>query len=452
MVLAASTQAPQPPGGLGQRVEPTHLRSYLIAMDGWLEARKGELDAIDEVAQNAAHADELTPDIRLSMSLWQSIQNRYVQLLRVWDAGRVGPKEQEQLSALIWGRLDDDAPQSAAKGLSLPEACKLSDALTGQLRMRLQLDPTGSESLGRLRNLRASMERLRDQIALEPAQTRGAAEAHFQQLADRVEDLAERASRGGDIGGMLGPLENESAKFERDLIVNGALRREGDSQPTQPAVAATSPHPRNTADAAPRPVPAAQPTIAKPVEDTSAAVEQLSSSPLLAPPGEDPHHFAARARTELLARGAALTALIENSPSAGQSLTVPDVTVLGPVPQDQAALGQYIHRLQRVDQAMDYVEERCKALLPPHELADNLIDLTAEQLPADEVIVALLDAARLVAERPAAPAEIFEDLLRLAHQYAATLPDDTESAPPDAVATSSDEVAAKDDGEGSEGE
>ncbi len=32
-------------------------------------------------------------------------------------------------------------------------------------------------------------------------------------------DVTDRAQRGADVGGMLGPLENDAARLERDLIV-----------------------------------------------------------------------------------------------------------------------------------------------------------------------------------------------------------------------------------------
>ena len=71
------------------------------------------------------------------------------------------------------------------------------------------------------------MERIRDQVALEPA---GAAQqqaaAEQSRLARRLKEIADKAGRGGDVGGLLGPLEIDAATFERDLIVGGARRRE----------------------------------------------------------------------------------------------------------------------------------------------------------------------------------------------------------------------------------
>ena len=52
--------------------------------------------------------------------------------------------------------------------VSLPEACRLSDALLSQLRVKLGLDPSGAEITERVRQLRAQMERIREQIDLEP--------------------------------------------------------------------------------------------------------------------------------------------------------------------------------------------------------------------------------------------------------------------------------------------
>ena len=129
------------------------------------------------------------------------------------------------MATLIWGRLD--AATASGLSVSLPEACRLSDALLSQLRVKLGLDPSGMEITERIRQLRAQMERIRDQIDLEPAGA-GQQQAALEQsrLARRLKDIAEKAGRGGDVAGSLGPLEIDAATFERDLIVNGARRRD----------------------------------------------------------------------------------------------------------------------------------------------------------------------------------------------------------------------------------
>ena len=56
--------------------------------------------------------------------------------------------------------------------VSLPEACRLSDALAGQLRTKLALAPGADAAAARISELRAQLERIRDQVGLEPALTR----------------------------------------------------------------------------------------------------------------------------------------------------------------------------------------------------------------------------------------------------------------------------------------
>jgi hypothetical protein len=86
---------------------------------------------------------------------------------------------------------------------------------------------SGAEITERIRQLRAQMERIRDQVDLEPAgATQQQAAAEQSRLARRLKEIADKAGRGGDVGGLLGPLEIDAATFERDLIVGGARRRE----------------------------------------------------------------------------------------------------------------------------------------------------------------------------------------------------------------------------------
>ena len=147
------------------------------------------------------------------MALWKAVSDRYELLIATWNSGRVGTTELMRMSTLIWGRLD--AATASGLSVSLPEACRLSDALLSQLRVKLGLDPSGMEITDRVRQLRAQMERIRDQIDLEPAggvQQQAALEQS--RLARRLRDLAEKAGRGGDVAGLLGPLEIEASTFE----------------------------------------------------------------------------------------------------------------------------------------------------------------------------------------------------------------------------------------------
>ena len=112
-----------------------------------------------------------------------------------------------------------------ALAVSLPEACRLSDALAASLRARLGIDASEADTTARLRELRASVERVRDLVEREPAASHDAARALLDKLDGRVTDATARAKRGATVEGLLGPLEQDVARGERDLIVAAANRR-----------------------------------------------------------------------------------------------------------------------------------------------------------------------------------------------------------------------------------
>lgn len=326
---AGGNTAPPAPGKLGAPVDVLAMRRYLDALDTWLRVRRQELDEIDTAVQSSG-ADELTGDIMLSMMLWKAVADRQQLLLATWDGGRVGPTERERLSALVWGRMDATVDQSllgkstiasqlgSGLSVSLPEACRLSDALVQQLRMRLALDPAVDEYARRIKDLRAQMERLRDQVALEPAFTRDEAAATVARLAARLEDLAAKAGRGGDVGGLIGPLEMDAARCERDLIVGGAHRREARDK-------------LNTA----------RERVAE-LQTREAALQALA---------------------------ARCVQLVDPAPR----YAVPDVDALGPVPNTRDALDPYLARLARVGQAMTIAQEAYRqALAERDRLAEQL--------------------------------------------------------------------------------
>ncbi len=307
--------APTAPGRLGQPLVASDALHYLEALGAWRDARKAELDAIDEAALGAADSSAYTSDLLLSMALWKAVADRHDLLVATWDSGRVGATELARLSTLVWGRLDATARPTAsgagngaaavpagALAVSMPEACRLSDALAASLRARLGLDPSEADQQARLRSLRASVERVRDLVDREPAQNHAAAASVLDRLDNRVADVLARAKRGADVGGLLGPLEQDAARAERDLIVGASNRR---------------------ADA----------------------------------------HDEARARalrSELEARGAALRDLAARcvaQVAPAPRLAVPDVSALGPVPTDPAAVDAYLLRLDAVGRAMTMAQD-----------------------------------------------------------------------------------------------
>lgn len=319
MITHAETAiSPEPPGRIGAAISPEDALHYLEALGAWRDQRRAELDRLDEAALAASGADQatgtagmtgLTSDVMLSMALWKAVADRHDLLVATWDSGRVGPAERERLSSLIWGRLDatldprlaqrPDVPSSSgALAVSLPEAMRLSDALAASLRARLSLDPADADVTRRLRQLRAQLERVRDLVAAEPPDARDLLSRKLTKLDLRLREMVEKAKRGADVGGLVGPLEADAALTERDLIVGSATRAEG--------------------------------------KRDSARAREL--------------------RAELEARGAAIRDLATRCVAAvtpAPRLAVPDVAALGPVPQAPADVGAYLTRLATVSRALN---------------------------------------------------------------------------------------------------
>lgn len=314
---AGQVTAPVAPGRMGQALDMRAAQVYVDELGRWRDGRRRELDDLDKAALQAATGSSVTGDLLLSMALWKAVSDRYELLFATWNSGRVGATELMRMSTLIWGRLD--ASTASGLSVSLPEACRLSDALLSQLRVKLGLDPAGMEITERIRQLRAQMERIREQIDLEPA---GAAQqqAALEQsrLARRLRELTDKASRGGDVAGMLGPMEIDAATFERDLIVNGARRR-----------------------------------------DAAALVQRAREQ-----------------RADLEAREAALHSIVEECVrrvDPAPRYAVPDTAALGPVPNTLDQLENYLLRLDQVSRAMTIAQTAyTKALQDHEELASRL--------------------------------------------------------------------------------
>lgn len=364
-----SVRAPAPPGELGEALEPAEVLTYLRDLEEWVGARKSELDDLDAEAMAAHRRDELTRDMLLSMALWKAVSDRHQLLMATWDSGRVGETDRKRLSSLIWGRLDATLdPQVDRLAVSLPEACRLSDALVSQLRTRLALDPTDDASVVRIKNLRVQQERLRDQVALEPVGVkREAAAATLAGLVTRIDDIAARAGRGGDVGGLLGPLEIDAATFERDLIVGNAQRRDA--------------------------------------RDKVVATREL--------------------REDLLARQAALESLAAQTVrmvDPAPRYAVPDVGSLGEIPSAASRIDDYMTRLDRVSQALALAQQEYGRALDEHgELIGELDELEARArdrgLADDTDLAAAIATARDVLTREPTPMVVARQLVLAARTW-----------------------------------
>lgn len=305
---------PVAPGRLGEAIDQRALFEYLAGLTRWVDRTARELARLDAAALASPKSDSYTSDIVLAQSLRQSVTRRLADLEAVWDSGRVDAVGRERMSQLIWGRLDGAAGGSAVGGsgasaaVSLVEAVRLCDAVVGQLRTRLELDPSGTDVAGRLVGVRAEIERSRDLLADRGTSEGMTAGLRVDTLRSRLDGLAEKAGRGADVTGPLGQLETDAAHLERDLIIAASQRRGLE-------------------------------------RDRRRAIELAAT----AERREDPlRELVARCRRE-----------IADPPR----LAVPDVSRLGEPPSDRAGLDAYLQRLTAVGRAFDAVENAYTAPL-----------------------------------------------------------------------------------------
>jgi hypothetical protein len=139
---------------------------------------------------------------------------------------------------------------------------------------------------------------VRDLVSAEPQESRDPLSRKLAKLDQRLTDMVDKAKRGADVGGLIGPLEADAARVERDLIVGSATRAEAARDVTR----------------------------------------------------------AGQLRAELEARGAAIRDLAARCVATvdpAPRLAVPDVAALGPVPQARADVDAYLVRLATVSRALN---------------------------------------------------------------------------------------------------
>jgi len=297
---------------MGRAADAPALLRFLTELGEWSARRRAELDELDP---DSLDPEPWTPaelalrdDLVLAMGLWQSVRSRADDLHRTWDSGRVGVVEREQMTALIWGRLDTG---TGAGTLSLLEAARLCDTLTASLQSRLNHDPDATDVLRRRRALRAALVRCEDLASALAATDETDGPSTADQVADLVRRLGvvtSQSERGADVAGRLAELEIDVARAERDLIV------------------ALSAHQQLARDRG---------------RALRLRTALASSEPAV-------HDLADRTRAE-----------IADPPR----LAVPDVTRLGDPPTDRAGLDSYTARLGRAEQALAQAREAFSAPL-----------------------------------------------------------------------------------------
>ncbi|WP_040159133.1 hypothetical protein [Mobilicoccus massiliensis] len=340
--MTAFVTAPPAPGSLGEDVPAEQLLTYLDALGTWRDRRRVELDALDEAAVRSPDRQALTGDILLSMTLWKAVADRHDLLVAAWDSGRLLAQDRTRLTTLIWGRLDHDAAAGTALSVSLPEACRLSDSLAASLRRALGLDGSEPDVEHRVRELRASVERIRDLVAGIPAGRAASAQEVLVGLDRRLVDLTDRVRRGADVGGLLGPLEVQVATTERDLIVAAADRTRARDR----------------------------------LEGVRATITDLAAR------GDAVRALAARC-----------AATVADAPVLG----VPDVSALGDPPSDPAELDAFCTRLDRVGRALEMARSTYAEAL--ERRTDLLAQLDRDAGRIDDLPEHLRDDARMLARR-----------------------------------------------------
>jgi hypothetical protein len=341
MTATDRAQAPAAPGRLGQAIPAEELLKYLEALGNWRAARRAELDRIDAAALQAADADSYTSDLTLAMTMWQSVAERLDKLTAVWDSGRVGPQQREEMSRLIWGT-GSGLGNGGGLGLSLVEACRLSDALTAALRGRLGFDPVAADLAARVALTRASLQRSAETLARSRT-ARPSTLPDVDALRRQLEELAVKASRGSDVTGRFAVIEAAAARAERDLIVAAASHRDLS-------------------------------------RDYRATLER---------------------RRELEAQEESLRHLVKRATEAVTPvprMAVPDVERLGRVPQSREALDAYRARLENVARALEMATSAYRAPLDElEELRGRMTAFAAKAAATgqadDPVIAATYDLA-----------------------------------------------------------
>jgi hypothetical protein len=370
-VAATPVLAPPAPGGWGSPLPRERVGDYLDALRGWCDGRRAELDELDGAALAAGTSGAgLTGDLTLAMALWQDVRTRADRLLAVWNGPTVGTAELTTMAGLVWGRhsVAGASPATTTEtagaggaagpstggggggGMTLPEVCAMSDALTASLRTRLNLTVAGADTLVTVRELRAASERVRV-LAREAAPgERMQAEESWARLDRRVRALAETAARGGDVGGLLGPLGSDLARSERDLMVAAATARTRREE-----IAATG-------------------------------------------------HLADRLRRREVEVEAVVARCVRTCAPA-PVLGVPQVDALGPMPTD-ASVTRYRTRLDAVARALERVHETYSAPLAELESLTGLLQASAAQAAATgreaypELRAVRETAERVLAARP----------------------------------------------------
>lgn len=305
--------APPPPAEPGLLPPDEATERYLSELARWRLRREHELRALDELTRSHGERHTLEADLTSSMTLFHAIAQRHDLLLATWEEVQGGQGEREWVAQLIWGVLELPDGDAEALAVSLPDALHLSDALAGSLRVRVDADGEASAP-ERLAALEQDLARLRGRLEEEGGDLEGAVAPALEEVAGLVGELH---AQGDPALAEIGAAESRLAGVERELIVSAAA------------------HAHARADR-----------------------EQAEAE-----------------RAHLVARGEAVRSLAQrvlDDVRPAPRLGIPDVTALGEVPQEEAALEAYVTNLERVGRALDQAHATYAAALAEYaDLADR---------------------------------------------------------------------------------
>ncbi len=214
---AASAAPPAPPGSLTRSPTTASTRTYLAALEVWLDQLRSRVNRLDADAQLADEPTRYTGDVTLAMSLVHSIASRHDELVSTWDSGRVDDDVLARIGVLLWGRLPD--PLGAPSAFTLSEAGTLATALVDRLVAELATDPlAGSGVAGRVAALRGAISR-----CVAHARGLGLTTTDLEGTASFLEAAVVSKDRARIVAA-VGSLEAEIGATERDLIKETGLR------------------------------------------------------------------------------------------------------------------------------------------------------------------------------------------------------------------------------------
>lgn len=305
--------APPPPAEPGMLPPDEATDRYLSELARWRLRREHELRALDELTRSHGERHALEADLTSSMTLFHAIAQRHDLLLATWEDVQGGDGEREWVAQLIWGVLELPDGDAEALAVSLPDALRLSDALAGSLRVRVDADGEATAE-DRLAALDDGLARLRETLAEQDGDAGEDLGAALEDVAAQVEALR---AQGEPALAEIGAAESRLAAVERELIV----------------AAASHAHAR-------------------------ADREQAEAE-----------------RAHLVARGEAVRSLAQrvlDDVRPAPRLGIPDVAALGEVPEDEGALEAYVTNLERVGRALDQAHATYSAALAEYaDLADR---------------------------------------------------------------------------------